>query len=158
MKNINMIVAIANNNVIGLNNGMPWHLPPDLKYFKEKTADSSIIMGRKCFESIGKPLPNRKNIVISSQDLTIPNVYSAKSIEKALDLAEDKPTFIIGGSQIYEQMFVYTSKLYITRIKKDYDGDTFFKGWNESDWILESTSDDFIYNDITYCFEIYLRK
>ena len=120
--NISLISAMDKNNIIGHDNDMPWHLPDDLKFFKKNTQNKTVIMGRKTFQSIGsKPLPNRRNIVISRNDEFETNgadLYT--SIEKAI-LSCDKSSevMIIGGGQLYKIMLPYASKLYITFVKKE---------------------------------------
>lgn len=127
---ISIIVAMSQNLVIGKNNSIPWHLPADLKRFKEITMGHPIIMGRKTFESIGKILSGRKNIIVTRQ-----NNYRTKgcvvvnSIEEAISHAElDKPSevFFIGGAEIYKQALPLAEKLYLTIVHKKFDGDTFF--------------------------------
>lgn len=111
------VVAIANNRVIGKDNKLPWHFPADLKFFKQLTTGHTVIMGRKTFESIGKPLPNRENIVISRSGL---------SLEGALQQAKGEKVFIIGGAQLFEQTLNQIDGIYLTRIHADYEGDTFY--------------------------------
>jgi len=126
---ISIIVAMANNRVIGKDNDMPWdRLPIDLKHFKEITNGSPIIMGRKTFESIGKPLPNRTNIIITrNKDLKIENCEIVSSLEKAIELIkEEDEVFIIGGSEIYKEAINKANKLYITLIDLEIEGDTYF--------------------------------
>jgi dihydrofolate reductase len=129
---LSIIVAMDKNNVIGKNNDLPWHLPNDLKYFKGVTQNKTVVMGRKCFESIGRPLPNRKNIVLSRKPFIHDNVVWLPSVQDVLKLNGD--IFIIGGAQIYEQFLPYASKLYITKIEHEFDGDTFFPRVNLDEW------------------------
>ncbi len=137
---LSLIVATANNNVIGKNNTMPWHLPADLAYFKKMTLGKPIIMGRKTFESIGRPLPGRQNIVISRDENYVPQGKGAErvdtviSIEQALALvAHVDEIMVIGGGAIYRHCLPKAQKLYITHINADIDGDTFFPDY-EDDW------------------------
>lgn len=130
---ISLIVAHDRNRVIGYENKMPWHLPGDLQYFKEMTMAKPIIMGRKTFESIGRPLPGRRNIVITRN-----TAYSADGIEvvgsldEALQLAGDVPEImIIGGAQIFEQAMPIADKLYITLINHAFTGDTYFPSYDQ---------------------------
>lgn len=125
---ISIIVAVAKNNVIGKDNKLPWHLPEDLKHFKELTSGHTVIMGRKTFESIGRPLPNRKNIVISrNENFKANDMEVVHSIEQALDLTKNEDeVFIIGGAEIYKQALLLVNKIYLTRINKDYEGDAYF--------------------------------
>lgn len=127
---INIIVAIAKNNVIGKNNEIPWHYPEDLQYFKEVTMGKNVLMGSKTFYSIikrlGKPLPGRNNIVLSrNKDFSYPGVTVINDLESFLKSQTDD-IFIIGGSSIYRQTLAYADKLYITFIDDEYEGDTFF--------------------------------
>lgn len=127
---INIIVAIAKNNVIGKNNEIPWHYPEDLQYFKEVTMGKNVLMGSKTFDSIikrlGKPLPGRNNIVLSrNKDFSYPGVTVINDLESFLKSQTDD-IFIIGGSSIYRQTLAYADKLYITFIDEEYEGDTFF--------------------------------
>lgn len=126
---INIIVATANDNVIGRNNELPWHSKEDLKYFKEKTSGHPIIMGRKTFESLPSLLSNRHHVVISRQaNDNEDNVSWVNSMQEALLLATslDEEVFFIGGGSVYKQALGYTDRIYITRINLDVDGDTYF--------------------------------
>lgn len=145
MSNINysMIVAVSDNNVIGKNGDMPWHLKTDLQRFKKLTDGHCIIMGRKCYESIGRPLPNRTNIVVSSnQDLIIPGCVVKPSLQFAADYANSKndlTPFIIGGGTLYRQAINLVNYLYLTRVHTTIeDGDTFFPDINMDQWEILS--------------------
>ncbi|CAH7140349.1 dihydrofolate reductase [Vibrio chagasii] len=135
---ISMIAAMANNRVIGKDNQMPWHLPADFAWFKRSTMGKPVVMGRKTYDSIGRPLPGRLNIVISrDMNLEIEGVTTVTSIEKALDLVSDvEEVMIIGGGSIYESCLPEADKLYLTYIDFDVDGDTQFpdlgEGWKQS--------------------------
>ncbi|MER1957387.1 MAG: dihydrofolate reductase [Solibacillus sp.] len=131
---ISLIVAHDKNYVIGYENGMPWHLPGDLKYFKDMTMGKPIIMGRKTFESIGRPLPGRRNIVITRNDkYHAQGIETVSSLDAALALVKDVPEImVIGGAQIFEQAMPLADKLYITLINHEFKGDTYFPrydGW-----------------------------
>lgn len=157
---ISLIVAMASNGIIGHAGQMPWHLSADLKRFKKITLGSPIIMGRKTFESIGKPLPGRSNIIISrNPDYQQPGCSVFNTIETVIKncchIANE--VFIIGGSALYEATLPYATKLYITEIKQDFNGDTAFPPWNKADWLetdREDINDDsqvsFSYSFITY--------
>ena len=136
MLTINLIAAMANNRVIGLDNKMPWHLPADLRHFKSVTMSHPIIMGRKTFESIGKALPGRRNLVISrNPDLAIEGVEVFGSINEALISCNGlTEVMIIGGANIYEQMLEYADRLYLTFIELETKGDAFFPDWKLYDW------------------------
>jgi dihydrofolate reductase len=133
---LSIIVAMSSNRVIGVNNSLPWHLSEDLKHFKTLTTGHTILMGRKTYESIGKPLPNRRNIVISRNlNAFYGGVEVVHSLEDAFSTSSnDKEVFIIGGSNIYEQSLHLVEHLYITEIKKAFEGDAFFPEIDKSLW------------------------
>lgn len=134
---LSMIVAHANNRIIGKNNDMPWHLPADLAYFKKTTLGKPIIMGRKTYESIGRPLPGRKNIVISrDQQYRANGIEVAHSVEEALALVKDvEEVMVIGGGAIYQHCLAAAHRLYITHIDADIEGDTSFPFYDTvNDW------------------------
>jgi dihydrofolate reductase len=134
---ISMIVARSRNHVIGRDNQMPWKISADLQFFKRVTMGFPVIMGRKTWESIGRPLPGRRNIVVSrNADLTLVGAEVAGSLDEALDrLSESPRVFVIGGEQLFKQAFDKTDRLYITEIDLDIaDGDTFFEVPNASQW------------------------
>jgi dihydrofolate reductase len=136
---LSMIVAHANNRIIGKDNGMPWHLPADLAYFKKTTLGKPIIMGRKTYESIGRPLPGRQNIVISrDENYQAQGVDSVTSVEQAIILAGDvDEVMVIGGGAIYAHCLPFANRLYITHIKASIEGDTQFPEYDaENDWQL----------------------
>jgi dihydrofolate reductase len=137
--NINLIVAIDEKNGIGKNNLLPWHLPADLKHFKIITTGHPIIMGRKTFDSIGKALPNRRNIVISKQSgLEIPGAEVCSSLSNAIELCvNEKDVFVIGGAQIFDQAISIADVLYLTIIHEDFNADVFFPEIKMSEWIEE---------------------
>ena len=141
---ISLIVAMASNRVIGDNGAMPWHLSADLKKFKQITTGFPIIMGRKTYQSIGKPLPNRTNIIISGNPQYQPegcvvfnNIDNA--LTHACQLAEQ--VFIIGGSTLYQTLLPFVDTLYITQIHQEFSGDTWFPEFNSHDW-AEVTRED----------------
>lgn len=138
---ISLLVAMGNNNVIGRNNTMPWHLPRDLQYFKELTTGKTVVMGRKTLESIGKPLPNRRNIVLSRTKSAIEGVEVIHELEEIFKIANENPEeelFIIGGGNIYNQAINFADRLYITHIEEDFVGDTTFPNFSTEDWELVS--------------------
>lgn len=160
---VTFIVAAAENNAIGKGNQMPWHLPNDFKYFKAKTMDHSIIMGRKTFESIGKPLPGRRNIIISRQPtLNIEDVDVANSLQDVINYCRDeREIFIIGGAEIFNQAMPMADEILLTRVHTNIEGaDAFFPELLESDWELISqekhNKDD--KHQYDYTFEVYKRK
>ena len=133
---LSMIVAHANNRVIGKNNDMPWHLPADLAYFKKTTLGKPIIMGRKTFQSIGRPLPGRKNIVISRDEAyQVEGVEVVNSVDAALALVGDSAeVMVIGGGAIYQHCLAAAQRLYITHINADIAGDTYFPEYDLTVW------------------------
>ena len=128
---INLIVAMANNRTIGLDNQMPWHLPADLKHFKAITLNHPVIMGRKTYQSIGKALPGRHNIVVSRDpDFKLADADVVNDLQQAVNCcAEVSDIMIIGGANIYQQMLPLASRLYLTFIDLDVKGDSFFPDW-----------------------------
>ena len=135
---LSLIVAIAKNNVIGGDNKLLWHLPADLKHFKNITLNHTVIMGRKTFESIGKPLPQRNNIVITRQeDYVAEGCTVVNTLQKAIDQSEkETEVFVIGGADIFRQCIRAADKIYLTRIDHEFDGDVFFPELNFSEWKL----------------------
>lgn len=132
---ISIISAHSENKVIGKNNHLPWNFPEDLKYFKDKTRGHIVIMGRKTYESMGRALPKRVNIVISRKpEFKLPDALTVTSVEDAIKIAKEKEreeVFIIGGAEIYRQALSRVDKLYITLVKGNYDGDAFFPSYPE---------------------------
>ncbi len=161
---ISCIVAIAKNNVIGKDNDIPWYLPADLQYFKKTTLNHHILMGRNCYNSIGKPLPKRTNVIITRDAFFMSsNCLVARSIDEALAMAHEngeEEVFIIGGGQIYEQTKQLWDKLYLTEVDLEVDGDIYFPEINSSEWNILSEDhhekDD--KNDFNYTFKILERK
>ena len=158
---LSIIVAKAKNNVIGKNNKLIWCLPEDLTRFKNITTGHTIIMGRKTFESLGRVLPNRKHIVLTQNkdykinDINVEVVYSLTEINKYIESKEE--VFVIGGATIYNLLMPYVTKMYITQINKNFEGDAFFPNIDKKKWkIIEqekrsSTSENnFDYEYITY--------
>jgi dihydrofolate reductase len=161
MKNINMIVAFSDNYVIGNDKDIPWRIPEDFKYFKEKTLNSTVIMGRKTFESIGKPLPNRENIVISRTHKDIKDVVFSDSLEEAIANTSNENIFIIGGSRLYQEGLVWANNLYITRILHNVIGNVHFPynmEYVEQLFNLKESSDVKDYYGIKYQFLVHQRK
>jgi dihydrofolate reductase len=132
---ISIVVAIAQNNAIGKNNNLLWHLPNDLKHFKEITTGGTIIMGRKTYDSVGRPLPNRRNIIITRQQIEIPGCDVVHSLDAALDLCSDtSEVFIVGGAEIYKLALALTNRIYLTIVHQDFEADTFFPEINADLW------------------------
>lgn len=141
---VTIIAAIANNNVLGKDNQLIWHIPADLKRFKKETSGHHIIMGRKTFESLGRALPNRVNVIIS-RNLNYPapgGCIVVSSLEEALEVAKNDTTpFIIGGAQIYSEAIKIADKLDITHVYHDFEGDVFFPEIDENIWTLTHQED-----------------
>ena len=138
------IAAMSLNRVIGSGNKIPWHLPEDFKWFKQMTTGHVILMGRKTFESIGKPLPNRTTVVITRSSTPIPGVRTISSfpaIEALASEFQDRQIFICGGAQIYEQMLPLCSDLYLTLVKRTVEGDAFFPAFEERFTLAEELRD-----------------
>ncbi len=137
-----LVVAAASNNAIGKDGSMPWHLPNDMKHFKNVTWGMPVIMGRKTFESLGKVLPGRRNIVISRQDdWNADGAIVVKSIEEALNKAietDAKEIMVIGGGEIYKLLFQQAKRIYMTRVDAEPEGDTFFPSIDLNEWKLVS--------------------
>src|SRR3989344_1232938 len=148
MRKISIIVAIDENGLIGRRNGLPWKLPADLKHFKTLTSGHTVIMGRKTYDSIGKPLPNRTNIVVSkSDDLQIDGCITVKSPEEALKASlENQEIFVIGGAEIYRQFLPLAQTIYMTEIHNKFDGDIFFPTIDYDEW-KEKERQDFEADD-----------
>ena len=160
---VSAIVATGHDNVIGKDNALPWHLPADLKYFKRKTLDHHIIMGKNTFYSIGRPLPKRTNIVLTRDPFFVADgIFVAHSIYEALEIAYDageEEVFIIGGAQVYRTSMDYLDKIYITRVDISVVGDTYFPEILATDWQLvdevKHNADD--KNEYSYAFCTYER-
>ena len=137
---VSIIVAIAQNGTIGDKNSLLWHIKEDMRFFRTTTSGHAVVMGRKTFESLGsKPLPKRKNIVITRADRSFEGAFTAHSLEEAIAMAEgDEEIFIIGGAQIYAEALSVADRMYITRVERDYEGDTSFPKIDYSKWRLVS--------------------
>lgn len=160
---ISLIVAAAQNNAIGKNGQMPWHLAGDMKYFKNITWGMPAIMGRKTFESLGTALPGRKNIVITRQDLRADGIVTVKNLDDALFVANEtdaKEVFVIGGGEIYRLAFEKAKRIYLTRVKGEPEGDTFFPELDRKEWYLVSEEDHEAdaNNSYPYSFQIWERQ
>ncbi len=133
---ISLIAAMGKNRVIGKNNALPWKLPEDMKRFKEMTQGKPVIMGRKTFESIGKALPNRKNIILTKdKNYRVENCIVVQSANGALKAAEGAgEVMIIGGEQIFKEFLPKADKIHLTIIDKDFEGDTYFPEYDKKEW------------------------
>jgi dihydrofolate reductase len=141
MKPFKAIAAMSLNRVIGNGNKIPWHLPEDFKWFKQMTIGNVIVMGRKTFESIGKPLPNRETIVLSRSAFSVPNVRTISKIEDLNGLVDGREIFICGGAQIYEQTLPLCSDLYLTLVQREVSGDAFFPKFEDQFELAEELRD-----------------
>jgi dihydrofolate reductase len=160
---ISLIVAMAQNRAIGINNKMPWHLSADLKRFKKLTSGHAVIMGRKTFESLPNgPLPNRRNIIISETLNPVPKgCEKVESISEALKLTkQETEVFVIGGGTVYEQFMPLADKLYLTVIEADFEADTYFPIINYKEWELveKEVMDNDLQHEFVYRFETYEKK
>lgn len=130
-----LIAAQTKNRVIGKDGKMPWHLPADLRYFRETTSGHTVVMGRKTYESMGRPLPNRRNIILTRQkDLKIEGCEVFNDIEEVKKQFKDEEVFVIGGAEIYELSLPFADRVYLTEIDAELDGDTFFPEIDKSKW------------------------
>ena len=159
---LSLIVAMDRNRLIGSNNALPWHLPADLAFFKRTTMGKPILMGRKTHQSIGKPLPGRRNIVITrNAEFTAKGCDVVGSIDEALQVcaAEDE-VMLIGGASLYQQALEKVSQMYVTRIDHDFDGDTWFPEVDFDQWVVHSREDfDADHNNLyNHSFIKYVRE
>lgn len=136
-----ILAAVAANRVIGRDNALPWHLPADLKHFKQLTLGQIVVMGRRTFDSIGKPLPGRTNVVLTRQrNPDLPGTLTADSIQAVLDRFsnDDRQIFIIGGEALFRETLPLCQRLYLTEVLRDFEGDTFFPEYDRNDWLETS--------------------
>ena len=158
---ISLVAAMAKNKVIGKDKKMPWHLPADLAHFKKVTLGKPIIMGRKTFESIGKPLPGRRNLVVTRQAIQFDDCEMFSSLEAALHtVADEIEIMIIGGGNLYRQALPRADRLYLTFIDLAVGGDTFFPDWDEQEWqeVSNEKYDSNEKNPYAYRFVVLDRK
>lgn len=160
---LSIIAAVDKNYLLGSNGEIPWELPADLKYFKETTMGSPVIMGRKTFESIGFPLPGRKNIIMTrNKNYTAEGCQVVHSKREVLNnfLKNNKEAFIIGGAEVYKLFLSYSDKLYLTVIDHEFSGDTYFPKVNWKNWkkISEKKANSDNSNPYSYYYQIYKRK
>lgn len=164
---LSLIAGIAENRVIGIDNSMPWHLPGDFKYFKEKTLGKPVIMGRKTWDSIGRPLPGRLNLVVSRQTgLQLEGAEVYASLQEAIARAEEwaaehgaDEMMLIGGQQLYGQGLPHANRLYLTRIELNVEGDAWFPEFDSAQWQRVSTQANPAEGDKpAYHFEVWERR
>ncbi|MFD2367304.1 dihydrofolate reductase [Pseudoduganella sp. GCM10020061] len=157
---LSIVVAVDKAGGIGVDNKLPWHLPEDLAHFKRVTSGHAIIMGRKTFDSIGRPLPNRRNIVITrNRDWSHENVLAVGSLQEALREVIGSPSFIIGGAQIFAESLPMVEQLIVTEIDKTFDCDTFFPRPDPAQWV--ETARETYYSEANACdyaFVTYTRR
>ena len=160
MTALSLIVAFANNRVIGHNNALPWHLPEDLKRFRALTMGHHIIMGRKTYQSLGRLLPGRTTIIVTrNKDFQVEGALIAHSLQAALMLcAGDNEPFVIGGAELYKDGLKHATKLYITEVKAGFAGDAFFSEIDLSHWNLSEKKDHLAASGLEYSDLIYIRK
>ena len=158
---ISIIAAVAQNGVIGDKNALLWHISEDMRFFKRTTSGHPVIMGRKTYESLGRPLPNRTNVVISRTQREIEGCTVVGSLEQAVALfPKEEEVFIIGGAQIYALALAIADRMYLTRVYHDYQGDTSFPKWDSDEWQL-SNKESFECGEKyphPFSFETYIRK
>jgi dihydrofolate reductase len=157
-----IVVAESSNHVIGRNGQIPWHLPGDLRRFRELTTGHVVIMGRKTYESLPerfRPLPNRTNIVLSRQhEFALHGALMATSLQEAIELADSDPAFVIGGEQIYRQALPLADRIELTRVEDYFDGDSRFPILSRDIWQEVATTGLVFENDCQYCHITYLRR
>lgn len=161
MKKLSIIAAMSTNRVIGRNNRLPWRLSADLKRFKSLTMGHCLLMGRKTFESIGRPLPGRTIVVLTRQkDFAPPGVLVAHTLDEALRMAPGEEVFVAGGAQIYQQTLALADRLYLTVIDGEFPGDAYFPSFDEGDWqlITEEHHEPTETSPYSHRFLIYERK
>lgn len=158
---VSIIVAVAENGVIGDRNTLLWHISEDLRRFKALTTGHPVVMGRKTYESLGRPLPNRTNVVVTRQRLDIPGCTVVHALDEALALfPADEEVFVIGGAQIYAQALPLADRFHLTRVMHAYAGDTHFPDWDETQWRLTACESFPCGRDFPYpfAFETYERR
>ncbi|RXT05728.1 dihydrofolate reductase [Ammoniphilus sp. CFH 90114] len=158
---ISVIVAMSRNRVIGKDNKMPWHLPADLAYFKRVTMGHTVLMGRKTFESMGKPLPGRNNVILTRQkDYHQEGCRVLHTIEEALREFKDQDLFVIGGAEIIKEFLPVVDKLYLTQIDEEFEGDTFLPEFDAGEWVEVSRTEGVIdeKNKFPHTFFVYEKK
>ena len=161
---LNLMVAVAENNVIGKDNKLIWHIPNDLKYFKSVTSGHKILMGRKTFQSLPGILPGRPHLVLTRDkkfnvdDERVTVLHGMEEVMPYVDSEEE--VFVVGGAEIYKTLLPYCKKAYITRIKESFEGDAFFPHFDENMWITESITEGIVdeKNKYPHSFYVYTRK
>jgi dihydrofolate reductase len=156
---LSIIAALDKNNLIGNEGTLPWHIPEDLAWFKEQTMGKTVVMGRKTWLSIGKPLSGRRNIILTnSPDFTVNGAEIMHSVSEVLAMAENEEVFIIGGAEIFKQALPHAEKLYISHIDDTFNGNTYFPAYNKAEWCLMSQSITITKHNVRLSFNIYTRS
>lgn len=160
MAGLSLIVAMASNRVIGINNTLPWHLPEDLKRFKALTMGHHIIMGRKTYESLGRLLPGRTTVIVTrNKSYNVEGALIADSLEAAIALCkDDDEPFLIGGAELYKAGLKLATRLYITQVHAEFEGDAFFADNDLNHWQLSEKKDHVSVSGLEYSDLIYQRK
>ncbi|HRH25686.1 MAG TPA: dihydrofolate reductase [Parcubacteria group bacterium] len=163
---LNIIVAISQNGVIGKNGGLPWHLPDDLRWFKGMTAGYPVVMGTKTFDSIikaiGKPLPGRESVVLTRRPRArrCDGVIFTDNFDMVVEMSKTRGVFVIGGADLFRLALPFASKIYLTQVHTEIEGDTVFPEWNKGEWILEYSDDHPVdeKHEFPFTWEIYSRR
>jgi len=160
MTQLSIIVAVANDNVIGINNTLPWHLPEDLKRFKALTMGHHIIMGRKTYESLGRLLPGRTTVIVTrNKQYHVEGAIVVNSLEEALAASTaDNEAFLIGGAELYQIGLSIANKLYMTEVHADFDGDAFLPELDLEDWHVVSKESHQSEKGLSYSYVTYMRR
>ncbi len=159
MPRVSLIVARAANGVIGAHNTLPWRLPEDLKYFRARTMGHPIIMGRKTWDSLGRPLPGRRNLVVSrNPNFAAPGAETFTSLDAALAACTDEEVFVIGGALLYAQALPLVTRLYLTEIHQDFDGDAYFTALEAAHWLETSRETHQSESGLRYSLVVLERK
>jgi dihydrofolate reductase len=160
MTKLSIIVAVAKNRVIGINNTLPWHLPEDLKRFRALTMGHHIIMGRKTYDSLGRLLPGRTTVIVTrNTDYKVEGAIIAHSLHDAITLCKaDDEVFLIGGAELYQEGLKLSSKLYITEIALDVEGDAYFPEYSADEWQESSSEAHVSEQGLAFNYVTYVRK
>ncbi|MEO1956456.1 MAG: dihydrofolate reductase [Methylophilaceae bacterium] len=160
MTQLSIIVAVANDRVIGINNTLPWHLSEDLKRFKALTMGHYVVMGRKTYESLGRLLPGRTTVIVTrNTDYSVEGAVVVHSVEQALEACYgDDEAFLIGGAQLYEQGLAYADKLYMTEVHADFEGDAFLPSFDLTQWDEVARESKEAENGLSFSYVTYIRQ
>ena len=156
---VSLIVAVAKNGVIGVNNTLPWHIPEDLKRFRALTTGHHIIMGRKTYDSLGRLLPGRTTVIVTrNPDYQVEGAIVVHSLEEAVHACgNDNEAFLIGGAELYQEGFKRANKLYLTEIDAEYQGDAYFPEFNQAEWRLVEQESHTSANGLGFSYKTYER-